>query len=167
MRSPCDVAFIVSHSSPLYRIASHRGWCYVVSNSIVSAIARRPMLSYRIVSAGSGMAPVPYRIGSSSPLHLIVAYRSKQGNENDRFFNFWVCHFNPPGSGRRWWALLRIPLYNQVLGRGLMGSRVDPGPPLARSRVNILAKYGQIFVIYAKYSFGGRNTTPLRGTPLN
>ena len=41
------------------------------------------------------------------------------------------------GSGGRLWALLRIFLYNKVLGRGLMGSRVAPGPSLARSSVKI------------------------------
>ena len=49
------------------------------------------------------------------------------------FFNFWVCHFKILGPGARWWALLWKFLYNQVLRRGLMGSRVDSGPPLARS----------------------------------
>ena len=49
------------------------------------------------------------------------------------FFNFWVCHFKILGPGARWWALLWKLLYNQVLRRGLMGSRVDSGPPLARS----------------------------------
>ena len=57
--------------------------------------------------------------------------------ENGHIFNFWVCGLKILGSGGRWWALLRRFLYNQVLGRGLMGSRVSPGPPLARSRVKI------------------------------
>ena len=38
-------------------------------------------------------------------------------------------------------ALLWKIIYKQVLGRGLMGSRVDSGPPLARSRVGII-KFG-------------------------
>ena len=44
-------------------------------------------------------------------------------------------------SGGRWQALLRKFLYNQVLGRGLMGSWMDSGPPLARSRGHIWTKH--------------------------
>ena len=71
--------------------------------------------------------------------------------EKCQIFNIWVCRFNPPGSGGRWWALLRIYLYNKVLGTGLMGSHMDSGLPLARSRS----------VFRTKYSLSGPNTPGL------
>ena len=63
-------------------------------------------------------------------------------SEKGPIFRFGVLGLKILGSGGRWWALLRISLYNQVLGRGLMGSRVAPEPPLARSRVKILVLGG-------------------------
>ena len=57
--------------------------------------------------------------------------------ENCQISNFLICHFNPPGSGGRWWPLLWQILYNQVLGRGFMGSQVDSTSQLVKSRIQI------------------------------
>ena len=83
--------------------------------------------------------------------------------ENCQISKISISDFNPPGSGGRWWPLLRRFLYNQVLGRGLMGSWLDSGLPLARSGGHILTKYYQlssnahfchkIFAMFVKHSF--------------
>ena len=59
--------------------------------------------------------------------------------------------FNAPRSGGRWWALLWRSLYNKVLGRGFMGSKMDSDTPLARSR----SDSGSLF---------GRNNTPKKNS---
>ena len=56
------------------------------------------------------------------------------------------------GSGGRWWALLRRFLYNQVLGRGFMGSRMSPGPPLG--------KFGSKLWFLAETTFSLGNNNP-------
>ena len=63
------------------------------------------------------------------------------------------------GSFGRWRALLRRILYNQVLGRGLMWSRVVSPPPLARSRVEILDLGSKQQVFWKTTALGGAHAT--------